>query len=42
VEAALQLTLTAALLPRWQSAAASGHADEDLAAIYAAPGSVAG
>jgi 3-hydroxyisobutyrate dehydrogenase len=31
-----QLTLTAALLPRWQRAAASGHADEDLAAIYAA------
>ena len=32
-----QLTLIAALLPRWQRAAASGHADEDLAAIYATP-----
>lgn len=30
-----ELTLTAALLPRWRHAAASGHADEDLAAIYA-------
>jgi 3-hydroxyisobutyrate dehydrogenase len=30
-----QLTLTAALLPRWQRAAASGHADDDVAAIYA-------
>jgi 3-hydroxyisobutyrate dehydrogenase len=30
-----ELTLTSALLPRWRQAAASGHADEDLAAIYA-------
>jgi 3-hydroxyisobutyrate dehydrogenase len=30
------LTLTGALLPRWQHAAASGHADDDLAAIYTA------
>jgi 3-hydroxyisobutyrate dehydrogenase len=30
-----ELTLTSALLPRWRHAAASGHADEDLAAIYA-------
>ena len=30
-----ELTLTSALLPRWRRAAASGHADEDLAAIYA-------
>jgi 3-hydroxyisobutyrate dehydrogenase len=37
--AGAQLTLTAALLPRWQHAAASGHADEDVAAIYATPGS---
>jgi 3-hydroxyisobutyrate dehydrogenase len=37
--AGAQLTLTAALLPRWQHAAASGHADEDVAAIYAVPGS---
>ena len=29
------LALTAALLPRWRRAAASGHADDDLAAIYA-------
>jgi len=29
-----ELTLTSALLPRWQRAAASGHADDDLAAIY--------
>jgi 3-hydroxyisobutyrate dehydrogenase len=28
------LTLTSALLPRWQDTAASGHADEDLAAVY--------
>ena len=28
------LALTAALLPRWRRAAASGHADDDLAAIY--------
>jgi 3-hydroxyisobutyrate dehydrogenase len=30
-----ELTLTEALLPRWRRAAASGHADDDLAAIYA-------
>jgi 3-hydroxyisobutyrate dehydrogenase len=29
-----QLSLTDALLPRWRRAAASGHADDDLAAIY--------
>jgi 3-hydroxyisobutyrate dehydrogenase len=29
-----ELTLTEALLPRWRRAAASGHADDDLAAIY--------
>ena len=29
-----RLTLTDALLPRWRRAAASGHADEDVAAIY--------
>jgi 3-hydroxyisobutyrate dehydrogenase len=33
--AGAQLTLTEALLPRWQHAAAGGHADEDVAAIYA-------
>jgi 3-hydroxyisobutyrate dehydrogenase len=32
-----RLTLTDALLPRWRDAAASGHADEDVAAIYATP-----
>jgi 3-hydroxyisobutyrate dehydrogenase len=32
-----KLTLTEALLPRWRHAAASGHADEDVAAIYATP-----
>jgi len=32
-----ELTLTDALLPRWRRAAASGHADDDLAAIYATP-----
>jgi 3-hydroxyisobutyrate dehydrogenase len=31
------LTLIAALLPRWQRAAASGHADDDVAAIYTTP-----
>jgi len=31
-----ELTLTSALLPRWRHAAAGGHADEDLAVIYAA------
>jgi 3-hydroxyisobutyrate dehydrogenase len=30
-----ELTLTSALLPRWRRAAADGHADDDLAAIYA-------
>ena len=29
------LTLTSALLPRWRRAAASGYADDDVAAIYA-------
>ncbi len=28
------LTLTNALLPRWRDAAAGGHADDDLSAIY--------
>jgi len=28
------LTLTRALLPRWRRTAESGHADEDLAAVY--------
>jgi len=28
------LTLTCALLPRWRLTAASGHADDDLAAVY--------
>jgi 3-hydroxyisobutyrate dehydrogenase len=32
-----ELTLTSALLPRWRRAAAAGHADDDLAAIYATP-----
>jgi 3-hydroxyisobutyrate dehydrogenase len=31
------VTLTDALLPRWRHAAASGHADEDVAAIYTTP-----
>jgi len=31
-----ELTLTSSLLSRWQHAAASGHADDDLAAIYTA------
>ena len=30
------VTLTSALLPRWQRAA-SGHADDDLAVIYTTP-----
>jgi 3-hydroxyisobutyrate dehydrogenase len=30
-----ELTLTQALLPRWRRAAADGHAEDDLAAIYA-------
>ena len=29
-----ELTLTRALLPRWRRAAADGHAEDDLAAIY--------
>jgi 3-hydroxyisobutyrate dehydrogenase len=29
-----ELTLTSALLPRWRLTAASGHADDDLAAVY--------
>jgi 3-hydroxyisobutyrate dehydrogenase len=28
------LTLTSALLPRWRDTAASGHADDDIAAVY--------
>ena len=28
------LTLTSALLPRWRDTAASGHADDDVAAVY--------
>jgi 3-hydroxyisobutyrate dehydrogenase len=32
-----ELALTAALLPRWRRAAAAGHADDDLAAIYTTP-----
>jgi 3-hydroxyisobutyrate dehydrogenase len=32
-----QLALTEALLPRWQQAANVGHADDDLAAVYAVP-----
>jgi 3-hydroxyisobutyrate dehydrogenase len=32
-----ELPLTRALLPRWQRAAASGHADDDLAVIYTTP-----
>jgi 3-hydroxyisobutyrate dehydrogenase len=32
-----ELTVTDALLPRWRRAAASGHADDDLAAIYTTP-----
>ena len=28
------LSLTSALLPRWRDAAASGHADDDLAVVY--------
>jgi 3-hydroxyisobutyrate dehydrogenase len=30
------LTLTSALLPRWRDTAASGHADDDLSAVYLA------
>ena len=32
-----ELAVTSALLPRWRRAAANGHADEDLAAIYTTP-----
>jgi 3-hydroxyisobutyrate dehydrogenase len=35
--AGTELTLTSALLPRWRRAAASGHADDDLAVIYTTP-----
>jgi 3-hydroxyisobutyrate dehydrogenase len=34
-QAGAELTITTALLPRWRRAAASGHADDDLAVIYA-------
>ena len=33
-ETGIELPLTGALLPRWRYAAASGHADDDVAAIY--------
>jgi len=36
-EAGAELTVTSALLPRWRRAAAGGHADDDLAAIYTTP-----
>ena len=36
-ESGAELTLTSALLPRWRRAVASGHADDDLAAIYTTP-----
>jgi 3-hydroxyisobutyrate dehydrogenase len=36
-ESGTELTLTEALLPRWRRAAADGHADDDLAAIYTTP-----
>jgi hypothetical protein len=32
-----ELALTGALLPRWRRAAATGHADDDLAVVYATP-----
>jgi 3-hydroxyisobutyrate dehydrogenase len=35
--AGAQLILVDALLPRWQHAAASGPADDDVAAIYTTP-----
>lgn len=35
-DSATDLVLTEALLPRWRHAADAGHADEDLAAVYAA------
>jgi pyridoxine 4-dehydrogenase len=34
-ESGTELALTSALLPRWRRAAANGHADDDLAVIYA-------
>jgi 3-hydroxyisobutyrate dehydrogenase len=36
-ESGTELTLASALLPRWRRAAASGHADDALAAIYTTP-----
>ena len=36
-ESGAELPLTQALLPRWQRAAASGHAEDDVAAIYTTP-----
>jgi 3-hydroxyisobutyrate dehydrogenase len=36
-ESGAELPLTEALLPRWRVAAASGHAEDDVAAIYATP-----
>jgi 3-hydroxyisobutyrate dehydrogenase len=36
-ESGTELAITNALLPRWRRAAASGHADDDLAAIYTTP-----
>ena len=36
-ESGTELALTQALLPRWRRAAASGHADDDLAVIYTTP-----
>lgn len=36
-ESGTELPLTQALLPRWQCAAASGHAEDDVAVIYTTP-----
>ena len=36
-ESGTELPLTEALLPRWRLAAATGHAEDDVAAIYTAP-----
>ena len=36
-ESGAELPLTQALLPRWRRAAASGHAEDDVASIYTAP-----
>ncbi len=36
-ESGAELPLTQALLPRWRRAAASGHAEDDVAAIYTTP-----